>query len=320
MSAGSRGRECQPLVFLMGPTAAGKTRLAMELAQCLPLRVISVDSAMVYRGMDIGTGKPHRDLLARVPHRLIDIRDPGQTYSAAEFRHDALDEIAKAQCESKIPLLVGGTGLYFRALRDGLSALPPADQEVRARLAAQATEHGWGTLHARLADVDPASAARIHGNDPQRIQRALEVFELTGLPMSQLLSDRERVALTNPVHLVIIEPGNRGRLHADIAARFHGFLQAGLVEEVDELQRRWRLSPDEPCMRAVGYRQVGEYLAGRIPYEQMAERAIAATRQLARRQLTWLRAEDRARRFDCHRENLAEAVLATLHEALSGAT
>ncbi len=301
----------------MGPTAAGKTRLAMELAERLPLRAISVDSAMVYRGMDIGTGKPEREVLARVPHRLIDIRDPGQTYSAADFRHDALDEIGKAQCESKIPFLVGGTGLYFRALRDGLSVLPPADREVRAQLAAQAAEHGWGTLHARLAKVDPASAARIHANDPQRIQRALEVFELTGVPMSRLLSDRQRVALANPVHVVIIEPSHRGRLHADIAARFHGFLRAGLVEEVAELQRRWRLSADEPCMRAVGYRQVGKYLEGRIPYEQMVARAIVATRQLARRQLTWLRAEGRAARFDCHAGDLLADVLATLGKALS---
>jgi len=320
VSARPRARARLPLVFLMGPTAAGKTRLAMELAERLPLRAISVDSAMVYRGMDIGTGKPEREVLARVPHRLIDIRDPGQTYSAADFRHDALDEIGKAQGESKIPFLVGGTGLYFRALRDGLSVLPAADREVRAQLAAQAAEHGWGTLHARLAQVDPVSAARIHENDPQRIQRALEVFELTGVPMSRLLSDRKRVALVNPVHVVIIEPSHRGRLHADIAARFHGFLRAGLVEEVAELQRRWRLSAGEPCMRAVGYRQVGEYLQGRVPYEQMAARAIAATRQLARRQLTWLRAEGHAARFDCHAENLVEVVLASLGKALSGGT
>ncbi len=301
----------------MGPTAAGKTRLAMELAERLPLRTISVDSAMVYRGMDIGTGKPEREALARVPHGLIDIRDPGETYSAADFRHDALDEIAKAHSESKIPFLVGGTGLYFRALRDGLSVLPPADPEVRAQLAAQAAEHGWGTLHARLAEVDPASATRIHANDPQRIQRALEIYQLTGVPMSRLLSGRERVALANPVHVVIIEPSHRGRLHADIAARFHGMLQAGLVEEVTELQRRWRLGAGEPCMRAVGYRQVGEYLEQRIRYEQMVARAIAATRQLARRQLTWLRAESDAARFDCHAEDLVADVLATLGKALS---
>ena len=320
MSAKPGSQERQPLIFLMGPTAAGKTRLAMELAERLSLRTISVDSAMVYRGMDIGTGKPAKEALARVPHRLIDIRNPGQRYSAADFRHDALGEIAKAQCEGKIPLLVGGTGLYFRALRDGLSVLPPADPEVRARLAAQAAEHGWGALHARLAEVDPASASRIHANDPQRIQRALEIYQLTGVPMSRLLSGRQRVALANPVHTVIIEPSHRGRLHADIAARFHGMLQAGLVEEVSELQRRWRLGAGESCMRAVGYRQVGEYLERRIPYEQMVARAIAATRQLARRQLTWLRAEGRAARFDCHAEDLVEDVLATLGKALSGGT
>ena len=307
----------QPIVFLMGPTAAGKTRLAVELAEQLPLRAISVDSAMVYRGMDIGTGKPDKEALARVPHRLIDIRDPDQTYSAADFRHDALDEIAKAHSERQIPLLVGGTGLYFRALRDGLSVLPPADPEVRARLAAEAAERGWGTLHARLADVDPASAARIHANDPQRIQRALEIYQLTGIPMSRLLSSEERVALGNPVHAVIIEPSDRGRLHSDIAARFHGMLRAGLVEEVTELQRRWRLSADAPCMRAVGYRQVGEYLGRRTSYEQMVDRAIAATRQLARRQLTWLRAEGHAARFDCHAGDLVGEVLAALGGKLS---
>ncbi len=291
----------------------------MALAERLPLRIISVDSAMVYRGMDIGTGKPGAEALRRVPHRLIDIRNPDQAYSAADFRHGALEEIAKAHCESKIPFLVGGTGLYFRALRDGLSVLPPADPEVRAGLAAEAAEHGWETLHARLADVDPASAARIHATDPQRIQRALEVYQLTGLPMSQLLSGKERAALANPVHALIIEPSDRGRLHADIAARFHEMLRVGLVEEVAELQRRWGLNAGEPSTRAVGYRQVSEYLERRSGYEQMVERGIAATRQLARRQLTWLRAEGCAARFDCHAEDLAGDVLAALGRDLPGA-
>ena len=301
----------------MGPTASGKTRLSMDLAERLPLRIISVDSAMVYRGMDIGTGKPGAEVLRRVPHRLIDIRDPDQVYSAADFRQGALDEIAEAHSESKIPFLVGGTGLYFRALRDGLSVLPSADPEVRAGLAAEAAEHGWETLHARLADVDPASAARIHATDPQRIQRALEIYQLTGLPMSQLLSGEKRPALANPVHALIIEPSDRGRLHADIAARFHDMLRVGLVEEVTELQRRWRLNAGEPSTRAVGYRQVSEYLQRRSSYGQMVERGIAATRQLARRQLTWLRTERRAARFDCHAEDLAGDVLAALGRTLS---
>jgi len=317
VSRAGRDHQCQPVILLMGPTASGKTRLAMALAERLPLRVISVDSAMVYRGMDIGTGKPDAEALRRVPHRLIDIRDPDQAYSAGDFRHDALDEIAKAHSEDKIPFLVGGTGLYFRALRDGLSVLPQADPEVRAGLAAEAAERGWEALHARLANLDPVSAARIHVTDPQRIQRALEVHQLTGCPMSQLLSREQRSALPNPVHAVIIEPGDRGRLHADIAARFEAMLRAGLVEEVVELQRRWRLNASEPCARAVGYRQVSEYLQRRSSYQQMVERGIAATRQLARRQLTWLRAEVRATPFDCHAKGLEGDVLVALGRMLA---
>jgi tRNA dimethylallyltransferase len=299
----------------MGPTAAGKTRLAMALAQILPLRVISVDSAMVYRGMDIGTGKPDKADLERVPHHLIDIREPDQIYSASHFRQDALREIAAAHAENTVPLLVGGTGLYFRALRDGLSVLPAAHAPLRAELAAQAAEFGWATLHARLARLDPESAARIHVNDPQRIQRALEVRELTGRPMSRLISDAERDPLSNPVHTLIIEPRDRARLHADIRARFLAMLKAGLVAEVTALRRRYRLGASAPSMRAVGYRQVGEYLDGRTGYDQMTDGAIAATRQLARRQLTWLRAEASATRFDCHSEHLLADVLAALGDA-----
>ena len=302
----------------MGPTASGKTRLTIALAQRVALGVISVDSAMVYRGMDIGTGKPDKEAQRRAPHSLIDIRDPEQTYSADDFRRDALDEIAKAHGENKIPFLVGGTGLYFRALRDGLSVLPSAHAGVRAQLVAQAHEQGWEALHARLAGVDPESAARIHANDSQRIQRALEVYQLTGLPMSRLLSDQKPADLPNPVHALIIEPTDRGRLHADIATRFHHMLRAGLVEEVANLQQRYRLSVDPPCMRAVGYRQIGDYLAGRCGYDQMVERGIAATRQLARRQLTWLRGQSHGLRFDCHAGGLMDDVLAALGRALPG--
>jgi tRNA dimethylallyltransferase len=303
----------------MGPTAAGKTVLAINLAGRLPLRIISVDSAMVYRGMDIGTGKPCEAVLDRVPHRLIDIRNPNEPYSANNFRRDALDEIARAHGENKIPFLVGGTGLYFRALRDGLSVLPSADPQVRAELAAQAAKSGWESLHTRLGAIDPATAARIHSNDPQRIQRALEIFELTGQPMSELLSDAERVALPNPVHVLIIEPRDRARLHTDIAARFRAMLRAGLVEEVTQLRRHYQLTMAEPSMRAVGYRQVGEYLELRCDYGQMVERAVVATRQLARRQLTWLRAERHGARFDCHSEDLVGEVTAALEGMLSGA-
>ena len=310
----------RPVVFLMGPTASGKTRLALRLAEHLPIRIISVDSAMVYRGMNIGTGKPGAEELRRVPHRLIDIRNPDQAYSAAEFRDDALEEIERAVREDRVPFLVGGTGLYFRALRDGLSVLPSADEDVRAGLVAQAAEGGWERLHARLTDVDPTSAQRIHPNDPQRIQRALEVYELTGCPMSELLSDRDRATLANPVHAVVIEPADRGKLHAGIATRFAGMLRAGLVEEVEALRNRWRMHPRLPSMRAVGYRQVSEYLDGDTQHDEMVDRGIAATRQLARRQLTWLRAEGDATRFDCHAPGLAEAVLGCLDRRLSSST
>ena len=311
--------EAAPVIFIMGPTAAGKTRLAMQLADRLPVGIISVDSAMVYRGMDIGTGKPTAEALRGAPHRLIDIRDPDEAYSAADFRNDALEEIARARAEDHIPCLVGGTGLYFRALREGLSDLPAADRALRAQLVAEAAVHGWQALHARLAEVDPVSAKRIHSTDPQRIQRALEVYRLTGRPMSQLLSAGDRAPLPNPVLAVIIEPRDRRRLHADIAVRFESMLDAGLVEEVRALVTRWRLSADSPAMRAVGYRQVLDFLQGRSSDEEMRRRGIAATRQLARRQLTWLRAEPRAERFDCYAPNLAASVLESLRRGLRGA-
>jgi tRNA dimethylallyltransferase len=310
-------RSSWPIVFLMGPTASGKTRLAMELAERFPLRVISVDSAMVYRGMDIGTGKPDREALRRVPHCLIDIREPDETYSAADFRQDAVAEIARARDEDRIPFLVGGTSLYFRALRDGLSVLPSADRDVRARLEEEAAAHGWKRLHRRLAQADPMSAGRIDSNDPQRIQRALEVLELTGVPMSRLLAGAERVGLAEPVHAFIIEPMRRDRLHADIDARFHDMLHAGLVEEVRGLRQRWSPGQAPPSMRAVGYRQVDDYLGGRCSRGEMIDRGIAATRQLARRQLTWLRAERRATRFDCHAEDLPNHLQAALAGVIS---
>lgn len=290
----------------------------MALAERLPLHVISVDSAMVYRGMDIGTGKPDAEALRRVPHGLIDIRDPDETYSAADFRADAMAEIARARACGRIPFLVGGTGLYFRALRDGLSILPSADPRVRARLEAEAAERGWERLHARLAAADPESARRIHSTDPQRIQRALEVLELTGVPMSRLLAGASRDGLTEPVHAIILEPGTRARLHEDIEGRFQAMLRAGLVEEVRELQRRWPGFAELPSMRAVGYRQVSDFLGGHASREAMVARAVAATRQLARRQLTWLRAETGALRYDGYAADLVDRVLAGLEAAFSG--
>ncbi len=282
------------MICLMGPTGAGKTDLAVRLVSRLPVEIVSVDSAMVYRGMDIGTGKPERIVLTEAPHRLIDIRAPHETYSAAEFCRDARREIDDILGRGGIPLLVGGTGLYFRALRQGLSRLPPANRAVRVHLASQAAAAGWGALHRRLAEIDPRAAARIHPNDPQRIQRALEVYELTGRPMSQQLEVAGPEPFTTPARVVILSPGRRSSLHGHIECRFNRMLERGLVEEVAGLRDRPEIDRDLPSMRAVGYRQVWDYLEGRVDHATMRERSLAATRQLARRQLTWLRAEPEA--------------------------
>ena len=299
-----------PVIFLMGPTAAGKTRTAAELAASGPYEIVSVDSALVFRHLDIGTGKPDRDLLARAPHRLIDIRNPDQRYSAAEFRDDALRAIADIRASGRVPLLAGGTGLYFRALEEGLAVLPPADPAVRGEIEREASRVGWPALHSRLAGVDPSSAGRIHPNDPQRIQRALEVHELTGRPMSDLLARGRRGGLSGPVCRIVIEPADRSALHRDIATRFTRMLDAGLIDEVRALRRHWRLDERSASMRLVGYRQVWGYLAGTCSREDMTARAIAATRQLARRQLTWLRSDRTAVRVDCHAPDAAGRVAA----------
>lgn len=276
----------------MGPTASGKTERAVELVQQLPLEIISVDSALVYRHMDIGTAKPDAALRARAPHRLIDIRDPAQAYSAAEFRADALQAMTEITAAGRVPLLVGGTMLYFRALRRGLSALPGADAALRARLDEEGRRHGWAHLHRRLAGVDPAAAARIHPNDPQRIQRALEVYELTGEPLSRLQAGGggPRACPYRILTLGLLDE-DRAALHQRIARRFEAMLRAGFVEEVEALRRRGDLHPELPALRAVGYRQVWEYLDGKSTRDEMVQRGVAATRQLAKRQITWLRAE-----------------------------
>ena len=299
-----------PVVFLMGPTAAGKTAIAAALAERGPFEIISVDSALVFRHLDIGTGKPGPELLARAPHRLVDIRDPDERYSAGEFRDDALSAIADIRASGRVPLLAGGTGLYFRALERGLAVLPAADPEVRAGIEREAARAGWPAMHARLAGIDPASARRIHANDPQRIERALEVHALTGQPMSELLALGRRGALAGPVCRIVIEPADRSLLHRDIATRFAGMLDAGLIDEVRDLRRRWPLTERSASMRLVGYRQVWAYLEGVCSRAEMAERAIAATRQLARRQLTWLRADRTAVRVDCHAPDAARRVVA----------
>ena len=299
-----------PVMFLMGPTAAGKTRIAAELAASGPYEIVSVDSALVFRHLDIGTGKPDRELLARAPHRLIDIRNPDERYSAAEFRDDALRAIADIRASGRVPLLAGGTGLYFRALESGLAVLPPAAPAVRREIEREAARVGWPAMHSRLAGVDPSSAGRIHPNDPQRIQRALEVHELTGRPMSDLLARGRSGGLSGPVCRIVIEPADRSALHRDIETRFMRMLDAGLIDEVHALRRHWRLTERSASMRLVGYRQVWGYLAGTCSREDMTARAIAATRQLARRQLTWLRSDRTAVRVDCHAPDAAGRVAA----------
>jgi tRNA dimethylallyltransferase len=283
--------EYPPAIFLMGPTAAGKTALAVELVQRFPLEIVSVDSAMVYRGMDVGTAKPSPEVLAVAPHRLIDIVEPVERYSAARFRVDSLREMNAILARGRFPLLVGGTMLYFRALEYGLADMPPAHPAVRARLAAEAAAYGWPALHARLAAVDPESARRIHPNDPQRVQRALEVWEVTGTTLTELAARTSRCPLPFQLVKLALVPADRSALRARIDGRFEAMLQRGLVEEVEGLRARGDLALGLPAMRAVGYRQVWAYLDGRWDYGDMVARAKGASRQLAKRQLTWLRRE-----------------------------
>lgn len=278
-----------PVVFLMGPTASGKTELATYLAEKLPCEIISVDSAMVYRGMDIGTAKPTAGELAQTPHRLIDIRDPVEPYSAATFRSDALREITEIHASGRIPLLVGGTMLYFKALEQGLSHLPEANPQIRANLAEQGERLGWAALHARLAEHDTQSAARIHPNDAQRIQRALEVLEISGEPPSAWYAREGSDALPWPVIKLAVAPADREVLHTRIEQRFQQMLEKGFLAEVEKLHRRPDLDLGKPALRAVGYCQLWRYLDDEWTLDEAMQRAVFATRQLAKRQLTWLR-------------------------------
>lgn len=279
-----------PMVFcLMGPTASGKTPLALELAERFPFEIISVDSAMVYRGMDIGTAKPPADILAKVPHHLIDIANPIEHYSAGQFRQDALQAIDAILAKGKLPLLAGGTMMYFRILQQGLANLPAADAAIRNELQQRADHHGWQMLHQELAKIDPAAAVRIHPSDAQRIQRALEVYLLTGKTITEWqthhTSPLSRYQLVN----FALVPTDRKFLHERIAKRFYQMLEEGFIEEVERLYQQGNLSADLPAMRAVGYRQVWDYLAGNTSKEVMIDKAITATRKLAKSQLTWLR-------------------------------
>jgi len=292
-----------PAIFLMGPTASGKTALAVSLVERFPLEIISVDSALVYRGMDIGTAKPDAATLARAPHHLLDIRDPTESYSAAAFCDDARRLMADIVARGKVPLLVGGTMLYFRALLQGLDDLPRADAALRKELEAEAAARGWPALHAELAVVDPVTAARLAPNDSQRIGRALEVFRLIGTPMSALL-DRAQTELPYRVLQLALIPSDRAVLHQRIAARFEAMLAEGLLDEVETLRRSYALNADLPSMRAVGYRQAWAYLDGDIDLKGLREQGIAATRQLAKRQLTWLRSWPGAVELDCLADDL----------------
>ncbi|HJV86607.1 MAG TPA: tRNA (adenosine(37)-N6)-dimethylallyltransferase MiaA [Noviherbaspirillum sp.] len=306
-------------IAIMGPTASGKTAAALEVARHIPSEIISVDSALVYRGMDIGTAKPTAAERAEVPHHLIDILDPTESYSAAQFREDALHLVAEIRQCGRLPLLVGGTMLYFKALREGLDALPQADAEVRERLNAEAERIGIPAMHARLASLDPVTAARLKPNDAQRIQRALEIIELTGKPMSELLAKTTKTELPFTLLPLSLEPSDRSVLHARCAARFDAMLDApdgGLLKEVQALRARGDLHLRLPSMRCVGYRQAWEYLDGEYDLPTLREKGIAATRQLAKRQLTWLRAMPDRIVIDCIASDATEQVLSQVRRAL----
>lgn len=304
----------KPVLCLMGPTASGKTPLAISLTQQFAMDIISVDSAMVYRGMDIGTAKPDAATLKIAPHRLIDIRDPREAYSAGEFRDDALKAIAESHAAGRIPLLVGGTMLYFKSLLQGIANMPKADAMLRAELETKAAKSSWEALHAELALVDPDAANRIHPNDSQRIQRALEVYLLSGKTITAW-QQSETTALSGfSVHCIAVAPADRAVLHARIQQRFDEMLTQGFLDEVRGLYARGDLSPEHPAIRSVGYRQAWAYLSGEINEVEMREQAIAATRQLAKRQLTWLRAWPNLTWFETTSPSLLEDVNAWIKE------
>jgi tRNA dimethylallyltransferase len=310
-------------VAIMGPTASGKTAAALAIARAIPVEIISVDSALVYRGMDIGTAKPSAEELASAPHHLIDIIDPLDAYSVAQFREDAIRLVAEIQARGRLPLLVGGTMMYFKGLGDGLDDLPTADADVRARLDAEAARIGWPGMHAKLREVDPITADRLAPNDAQRINRALEIHELSGKPMSALLARREKQELPFDLVPFALEPSDRAVLHERIALRFDQMLgkrdDTGIVAEVAGLRARGDLHPNLPSMRCVGYRQAWEYLDGTIDRAQLRETGIIATRQLAKRQLTWLRSMPERVVIDCLAHDATAQLLASLDKYIRNA-
>jgi tRNA dimethylallyltransferase len=326
------------VIYLMGPTASGKTDLAVALTKALPCDIISVDSALVYRGMDIGTAKPEKKVLKEAPHRLIDVCEVTDSYSAAQFRDDALQEMSAIIEKGRIPLLVGGTMMYFKALDQGLATLPSADPVIRQKLLDEAAEKGWGFMHQKLAKVDPVSAKRIHPNDPQRLQRALEVYEISGRTLTDFWADQAEIkekqetgqnieghytnggresfsALSYNAINIAVSPKERSTLHERIALRFKQMLGNGFVEEVEALYQSGVLDLSMPSMRCVGYRQVWEYLDGKLSYDEMVERGIIATRQLAKRQITWLRRWPNLNWFESEDPELLAKVLKIVHSA-----
>ena len=298
-----------PAILLMGPTASGKTGVAIELAQHLNGEIVSVDSALVYRDMNIGTAKPDAATLRSAPHHLIDLIDPTQSYSAAQFRQDALKAMSDITARGKIPILAGGTMLYFKALMEGISTLPQADPEVRLEIGARAAKQGWPALHAELFTLDPATAARLKPTDAQRIQRALEVCFLTGAPMSQQFGERSAEDFAYDPLPIALLPSDRSELYRRIDERFVAMLANGLIDEVQHLRKKYELEPTLPAMRAVGYRQVWDYLDGNFDRKDLAIRGMAATRQLAKRQLTWLRAMATLVVFDCLEKKLTPSAV-----------
>jgi tRNA dimethylallyltransferase len=297
-----------PAILLMGPTASGKTGVALELARRFPVEIVSVDSALVYRHMDIGTAKPSLDTRLKVRHHLIDIIDPTENYSAAQFRDDTLEVMGDIVARDRVPLLTGGTMLYFKALREGLSELPAANEDMRMVIDAMATDVGWPAIHRELERIDPVTAQRLDANDSQRIQRAMEIFYLTGKPMSALIATGKPAELPYRLISLALVPAERSVLHQRIADRFELMLELGLINEVSELRENFDLKPDLPSMRCVGYRQVWQYLDGEYGLGVLREKAVAATRQLAKRQLTWLRATKDVREFDCLADDLQEQI------------
>lgn len=307
----------KPIIFLMGPTASGKTPLAVELVQRLPCEIISVDSAMVFKEMNIGTAKPTADILKIAPHRLIDFLDPSEHYSAGQFKRDALQEIENIHEQGKIPLLVGGTMMYFKTLQQGIAPLPSRDENLRSALLEQGEREGWENLHRKLTAIDPEAAKRIHPNDSQRIQRALEVFMLTGKTISEFQATETEPLSQYRIIGLGIAPKERKILHERIAVRFEQMLKEGFIEEVEKLYKRGDLTPQLPSIRSVGYRQIWDYLAGNSNQEEMQAKALAATRQLAKRQLTWLRAWPNLEWFISDDANLAEKVTLYLQQAVA---